>query len=441
MAPSPIADHTDRKNEPFGQLANPHTSYGAVTSLPGLKNLIISSICGRTAIRTYQVILVLFVLATYHSASLSGLIVLSSQVPGILISPIAGALLDRRGRVALIATDFFVASLAIGLITALASFHLLPVWALFLIVTSASVTQPLSSTGTRSLYPLVVPRHLWDRANGLDASTFVVATVFGPVLAGLGVAVFGARDALLLPIALYLLGAGILIGVSAPPAPASTTRVLQDALGGLRYVLSNKTLRQLSATVTLYYCGVGALGVAIPILVIDHLHGGATTTGLMLAVLGVGGSFASIATGAIGTVGREHRLMAGSCLIAGLMLALLALCAHDEVLAFVALLVIGATQGPLNITMFSVRQRVTEPAWYGRAFAISMSLNGVGSPIGSAIVGALIGHSFVLAFLLASSVVLISGIWPIVFPFETGEKASSTVRPGGDAASAEGASI
>ena len=419
------------------QLVNSPRSYRAVTSLPGLPNLIIGAICGRTAVRMYQVILVLFVLATYHSASLSGLIVLSSQVPGILLSPIAGALLDRRGRVALIAADYFVASLAIGLIAALASFHLLPIWALFVIVTSASVTQPLSSTGTRSLYPLVVPRYLWDRANGLDASTFVVATVFGPLLAGLGVAVFGARDALLLPIALYLLGAGILIGVSAPPAPATTTRVLQDALDGLRYVLSNKTLRQLSATVTLYSAGTGALGVAIPILVIDHLHGGATTTGLMLAVLGVGGSIAAITTGAIGTVGREHQLMAGSCLTAGLMLALLALCGHDEVLAFVAILIIGGTNGPLSITMFSVRQRVTEPAWYGRAFAISMGLNGAGQPIGAAMIGALIGHSLVLAFVLAGGIVLIAGVWPILFPFETGVKASSTALPGGDAASAE----
>ena len=40
----------------------------------------------------FSVLLVLFVLETHHSASLSGIVVVCSQVPGIIVSPIAGAL-------------------------------------------------------------------------------------------------------------------------------------------------------------------------------------------------------------------------------------------------------------------------------------------------------------------------------------------------------------
>jgi hypothetical protein len=40
--------------------------------------------------------------------------------------------------------------------------------------------------------------------------------------------------------------------------------------------------------------------------------------------------------------------------------------------------------------MFSMRQRRTYPAWYGRALAVSMGLNGAGQPIGSAISSPLI---------------------------------------------------
>ena len=40
---------------------------------------------------------------------------------------------------------------------------------------------------------------------------------------------------------------------------------------------------------------------------------------------------------------------------------------------------------PLTVAMFSLRQRATDPKWYGRAFAVSMNLNFSGFPIGSAI--------------------------------------------------------
>jgi len=44
-----------------------------------------------------------------------------------------------------------------------------------------------------------------------------------------------------------------------------------------------------------------------------------------------------------------------------------------------------------------MRQRRTDPAWFGRAFAISMSLNWMGSPIGSAVAGPLIGAGLGIA--------------------------------------------
>ncbi len=139
------------------------SGYKALRVVPGIFQLLGSSVLARTASRTYVILLVLFVLARYNSPTMSGLVVLASQIPGLLASPIAGALLDRRGRLTLIRLDFFTASTAIALITILDAVHLLPVWALYVIVVMSSLTQPLSATGTRSLFPLIVPRPLWDR--------------------------------------------------------------------------------------------------------------------------------------------------------------------------------------------------------------------------------------------------------------------------------------
>jgi hypothetical protein len=53
----------------------------------------------------------------------------------------------------------------------------------------------------------------------------------------------------------------------------------------------------------------------------------------------------------------------------------------------------GLFNGPLDIAMFTLRQRTTDQAWMGRAFTVSMNLNFSGFPIGAALAGVLVGFS------------------------------------------------
>ena len=65
-----------------------------------------------------------------------------------------------------------------------------------------------------------------------------------------------------------------------------------------------------------------------------------------------------------------------------------------------------------------LRQRVTDPKWFGRAFAVSMNLNSAGTPLAAAVVGAIAARSVVAAFFFGAGLTLFAGIWPIVFPFK-----------------------
>ena len=71
------------------------TSYSVLFKARGFTQLLVSTLAARIATQMFSVLLVLFVLETDHSAALSGLVVVCSQVPGIIVSPLAGALLDR----------------------------------------------------------------------------------------------------------------------------------------------------------------------------------------------------------------------------------------------------------------------------------------------------------------------------------------------------------
>jgi len=72
-------------------------------------------------------------------------------------------------------------------------------------------------------------------------------------------------------------------------------------------------------------------------------------------------------------------------------------------LVILGVVLIGAAQGGLDVALFSLRQRVTDPAWFGRAFAVSMHLNYSGLPVGSALAGPLLAVS--LPFALGACVV------------------------------------
>src|SRR5450759_960517 len=155
-------------------------SYRALLAVPSLGRVLLGMQLARIAQTMVSVALVLFTLTHYGSPALTGLVIFVSLVPGLLISPLAGALLDRHGRTRLIIVDFVVALVALAVIGLLALVGELPAWLLVLIVGVASLTNPLSSTGLRSLFPILVPPHLWERVNAVDSNGYIVASIIGP---------------------------------------------------------------------------------------------------------------------------------------------------------------------------------------------------------------------------------------------------------------------
>jgi hypothetical protein len=79
-----------------------------------------------------------------------------------------------------------------------------------------------------------------------------------------------------------------------------------------------------------------------------------------------------------------------------------------------ATILLGVATGPFDIGLFTLRQRRTDPAWFGRAFAVSMSLNSVGNPIGSALAGPLIAWSLNAALWAAVAACAIAALFPML---------------------------
>jgi MFS family permease len=375
-------------------------SYRALLRVPTLPRVLLSMQIARVAQSMVGVALVLFTLDRYGSPAFAGLVTFASVFPGLLISPIAGALLDRHGRIRLVLLDYVVALVAMLAIGALALVEALPGPVLVLIALVSSLTSILSHVGLRSLFPILVPEPLWERVNAVDSNGYVAATIVGPPIAAVLVAVVGGPLAMILIGAAFGIAAVALVGVPEPPAPMeSTGRVLTDAWAGLRYTWRNRTLRGLGLMIALSNLAHGMTSIVLPLIVLERFRMSEAVVGLVFAVSGVAGMLSSFAFGRIDTRGREWSMLLWPQLALVPVVALLVLAAGAPpvpigiALVVVEMALVGILIGPMDIALFTVRQRRTDPAWMGRAFAVSMAFNYVGVPVGAALAGILADSS------------------------------------------------
>jgi MFS family permease len=404
-------------------------SYRALLRVPYLGRVLLSMMIARVAQAMVGVAMVLFTLREYDSPELAGVVTLAYVLPGLLVSPIAGALLDRHGRVRLVILDYCVAAAALALIGILSAADALPAPLLVLIAAISSLTSILSATGLRSIFPILAPKPLWERVNAIDSNGYVVATILGPPIAAGLVAVAGG------PVTLVAIGASMLLatlpmfGVQDPPVRATETGgLLREAWAGVVYVWRNPTLRGLGFSISTLNLAGGVGSIAIPLLVLRQLGFGDLTVGLAFAVSGLTGMVSAVAFGRMDTRGREWPLLVVPMVLIAPALALMLPIAASapagapgaiDPLVGIALLIasqalFGLLSGPLDIALFTVRQRRTDPAIMGRAFAVSMAANFLGYPIGSAIAGGLASVSLAWPIWLGVGSCLLAALFAAV---------------------------
>ena len=391
-------------------------SYRALFAVPSIKRIVLGMTMGRLAGSMVSVAVILFSLDLYHSPILTGLVTFASIFPGTVASPLAGALLDRYGRTRMVILDYVIAAASLILIAALAALDALPPWALIAIVAVSSLAHPLSNSGLRTLFPIIVPRPLWMRANAIDSNSYVVSQLIGPPVAGAAIQVLGPIVGLVVVGTVYAAAALATLGIREPDTEQATSgRLITAARAGVVYVWRNPTLRGLAISMSTLRVGSGVQAIVMPVIVLDVIGAGPATVGLAWGLAAVGGFVAALLFGRVDTTGRERKILALCWGGTALGLALL-LPGPSLPLVFLAMLITGALNGPGDVTMFTLRQRRTDMAWLGRAFAVSAAFNFAGYPIGTAIAGAVVDQALAPAIVFGIVMCLLGGglAWVLV---------------------------
>jgi MFS family permease len=382
-------------------------SYRRLLRLDGMPELFLAACLSRLAGRMFALAVVLYVLERFDSPVLAGWVAFASMAPGLVISPLAGALLDRLGAAKAIVIDM-AASAVLLLVLAVADIAGAVDEPLLLgFVALYSLTSPLGTAGIRVLIPRLVSKEALDLANALDTSSYALINVAGPAVAGVLFGFAGAQATMLVIVLLYGAASVSLVPLvrrTSNMRSAAAGSLLGEALAGVVHVVRHASLRSLAISYALFQVSWGMLVVAVPVVVVQELGAGAVAdsiVGALWAAAGLAGGLGALFAGRLRTDDRERQFIAIGTLATAVAIYPVSASFGLAGLA-IGLVFAGFLEGPVDVGVLSLRQRRTDPDWLGRVLAVSMSFNLSGLPLGSAIGGMVVMHSPSLAFAIAA---------------------------------------
>ena len=362
------------------------TSYRQLLRTPGLSALIVSLSLARFGGGLWELTLILYTLQEWDSAELVGIVVLASWMPGILMSPIAGLLMDTRRRAPLVVLDFCVSATTAFAIVALASADLLEPWLLVAIVGVGSLTIPFGDTGRRTLLAVIPDHRHWDRTNALESASGSVTSTAAPAVAGLLVGI-GAGELGLAVGGVLLLAAALTLLRTNEPAPHASRHIdWRRGFTELRDAWRAPILRGLALTVFVDEVAIGILEVAVPVWMLERFGVTGFLVGAVWSAFNLASFGVTVALGAVGTDGREPRVMTLGLgvQIVGLLLLLVG---GAPWWTIACMAVAGSSIGLIDVSMFSMLQRGVQPGRLARSNAVALMVRSLGIPIGAVIGG------------------------------------------------------
>jgi MFS transporter, DHA3 family, macrolide efflux protein len=318
------------------------------------------------------------------------LVTLAAALPATIISPFAGALVDRWDR----RTVMLLADLGAGIgtvgIAALYFTGMLEMWHIYLLIGIGSVANSFQSPAWMASVPLLVPKEHLGRANGLIQLNEGLSMVAAPVIAGTLVATLGIGAVLIVDFATFLVGVATLAMVRFPKPEAEPDTqpgtVIKDAIAGWRYIADRGGLLGMLWIFAAVNFALAFGNVLVVPLVLTFASPAAA--GSVLSMAGVGLIVGSVLVSAWGGPKRRVRGLMASIGVAGLGVAAVGL-RPSLFLVGASFVLVMAVVPIANTSSQVIWQMKVPPAVQGRVFAIRRMISGAISPIAILLAGPL----------------------------------------------------
>ena len=328
------------------------------------------------------------------SATQAGIVVAASAIPGIIISPFVGALIDHYGRKRV--------SIGSDLLSAL-SVMLFPIWDSLFGLTFASIAtfavlgaafDPAGYTARKSLIPDVAKASntSMDKLNSWHEAVFSGGWALGPAIGAIAISLVGAANSMWIVFFAFILAIVLIsmlhvgdLGLEHREEINDQEKFWSSTLRGLQVLKSDKAMYYL--TISIVFLAMVYLPTESIILPkyfsdIDDPRG----LGYVLSSMAAGGIATTLAYPKLVKHFKKRSIVIGS--LAATSLAMIPMTLFPPIGLFVlAGFLLGLGWGPMNPLMNSMVQQRVAPHIQGRVFGVQTSLFYASGPIGMFVTG------------------------------------------------------
>jgi MFS family permease len=323
-----------------------------------------------------------------HSAAYLGLVGFVGGAPSLLFTLFGGVIADRLPRrTLLVITQTSMLILAFILAVLTFTNTVLP-WHIIVLAFLLGVANAFDAPARTSFVLELVDRATMTNAIALNSTMFNIATVVGPSVAGLTYAALGPAWCFTLNGLSFIavIGALLLMRIKLDAQPARRAAALEELGEGIRYVLKNRLIISLLASIGMVSIfGIGMMNL-LPAWATDVLHGDVTTNGWLISARGFGSLVSALMLAYWGNRKLRGRLWTYGAFVTPVMLFLFAWIRWLP-LSLVTLLGVG--WGTMMVTNNSqaIVQSLIPDALRGRVMGVYTLIFFGSMPIGSLLAG------------------------------------------------------
>jgi MFS family permease len=328
------------------------------------------------------------------SATQAGIVVAASAIPGIIISPFVGALIDHYGRKRV--------SIGSDLLSAL-SVMMFPIWDSLFGLTFASIAtfavlgaafDPAGYTARKSLIPDVAKASntSMDKLNSWHEAVFSGGWALGPAIGAIAISLVGAANSMWIVFVAFILAIILIsmlhvgdLGLEHREEINDQEKFWSSTLRGLQVLKSDKAMYYL--TISIVFLAMVYLPTESIILPkyfsdIEDPRG----LGYVLSSMAAGGIATTLAYPKLVKHFKKRSIVIGS--LAATSLAMIPMTFFPPIGFFIlAGFLLGLGWGPMNPLMNSMVQQRVAPHIQGRVFGVQTSLFYASGPIGMFVTG------------------------------------------------------
>ncbi|MGF1506283.1 MAG: MFS transporter [Anaerolineae bacterium] len=323
-----------------------------------------------------------------------------SFLPTVVLSPFAGAIVDRSNRKLVMMLSDFGAAIATGTLLLLASLDVLQIWHLYIAGAFAGVFQAFQFPAYSAAITMMIPKEQYARASGMMSVAQTGSIIIAPVLGGILLAAVGLTGVFIADLATFS-AAFVTLFLAHIPQPEETSegregsgKLWQEAVYGFRYIFQRRSLLGLQIVFFFINLVASFAIIVLAAMILAETNNDELAFGSVQSAMGIGGLAGSILLSVWG--GPKRRVhgvlggMAATCLfglvVLGLGRSLPVWLLGAFMFQFFIPLLNGSNQ--------AIWQAKVAPDVQGRVFAARRTIAQITAPVAMVIAGPLADFVF-----------------------------------------------